>query len=508
MRGGRHLRALLADEIRARRVLDRRCARRARWRHALERRAQLPGAQFHARRDARGRRRAVLSLELRRAGDRRDRRDRFAALPGCQPVRAQQPLLRSEGEQALPPLGLRRRARAQEDPAVAACRAASAKAARANVAPEARQPALDHPGEPIRMEAHHRKVDLSNDALLRALAREPTERTPVWLMRQAGRYLPEYNAARARAGSFLALARSPALATEVTLQPLERFALDASILFSDILLLPDAMGLGLYFTEGEGPRFERPLRDEVAVRALAAPDPALELGYVLDAVRELRRARRDRLSERPDRGRRAGGDAVRHLGRHARARRLRDVLARVFAPRARGTGKNARGPARAEHPLHQGRRRMAGGDGRERLRRDRTGRCHRSGVGASPGCGPRRAPGQSRFRRVACAARTGAGRGAARARRLRRRARARLQSVSRRSSAHTGRVGCGAGRRSARLQSDAAQLLTYAQNPVPAWFFALSRASPRESWISHCSNGITEPGAPAFSCEPPAPPGT
>ena len=140
------------------------------------------------------------------------------------------------------------------------------------------------------MEAHHRKVDLSNDALLRALAREPTDRTPVWLMRQAGRYLPEYNAARARAGSFLALARSPALATEVTLQPLERFALDAAILFSDILLLPDAMGLGLYFTEGEGPRFERPLRDEAAVRALAVPDPALELAYVLDAVRELRRA--------------------------------------------------------------------------------------------------------------------------------------------------------------------------------------------------------------------------
>jgi uroporphyrinogen decarboxylase len=140
------------------------------------------------------------------------------------------------------------------------------------------------------VEIHHRQADLSNDTLLRALAREPTERTPVWLMRQAGRYLPEYNAVRARAGSFLALARSPALAAEVTLQPLQRFALDAAILFSDILLVPDAMGLGLYFTEGEGPRFERPVRDEAAVRALAAPDPALELGYVLDAMREARRA--------------------------------------------------------------------------------------------------------------------------------------------------------------------------------------------------------------------------
>ena len=131
---------------------------------------------------------------------------------------------------------------------------------------------------------------LRNDTLLRALLCEPTDYTPIWLMRQAGRYLPEYNATRARAGSFLALAKSPALATEVTLQPLERFALDAAILFSDILTVPDAMGLGLSFTAGEGPRFERPLRDEAAIRALAAPDPGAELRYVLDAVREIRRA--------------------------------------------------------------------------------------------------------------------------------------------------------------------------------------------------------------------------
>src|SRR3954471_12262046 len=109
-------------------------------------------------------------------------------------------------------------------------------------------------------------------------------------MRQAGRYLPEYNATRARAGSFLTLAKTPALATEVTLQPLERFPLDAAILFSDILTIPDAMGLGLSFAEGEGPRFARPLRDEAAIRQLRAPDPGAELRYVTDAVREIRRA--------------------------------------------------------------------------------------------------------------------------------------------------------------------------------------------------------------------------
>jgi len=133
-------------------------------------------------------------------------------------------------------------------------------------------------------------MKLHNDVFIRALLRQPVPYTPVWLMRQAGRYLPEYRATRARAGSFLALAKSPALATEVTLQPLERFPLDAAILFSDILTVPDAMGLGLYFADGEGPRFERPLRDSAAIARLAAPDPDRELRYVLDAVREIRRA--------------------------------------------------------------------------------------------------------------------------------------------------------------------------------------------------------------------------
>ena len=138
------------------------------------------------------------------------------------------------------------------------------------------------------MEAHS-KPALKNDTLLRALARQPTDHTPVWLMRQAGRYLPEYNATRAKAGSFLGLAKSPALATEVTLQPLERFPLDAAIIFSDILTIPDAMGLGLAFAEGEGPRFERPLRDEHAIDGLAVPDLSL-LRYVFDALRETRKA--------------------------------------------------------------------------------------------------------------------------------------------------------------------------------------------------------------------------
>lgn len=138
-------------------------------------------------------------------------------------------------------------------------------------------------------------MTLENDVFLRALLRQPVPHTPVWLMRQAGRYLPEYRATRARAGSFLALAKSPGFATEVTLQPLDRFPLDAAILFSDILTVPDAMGLGLYFADGEGPRFERPLRDRAAISRLAAPDPEGELRYVLDAVREIRRALKGRV---------------------------------------------------------------------------------------------------------------------------------------------------------------------------------------------------------------------
>ncbi|HVZ43918.1 MAG TPA: uroporphyrinogen decarboxylase [Ramlibacter sp.] len=130
---------------------------------------------------------------------------------------------------------------------------------------------------------------LKNDVFLRACLREATPYTPVWLMRQAGRYLPEYRATRARAGSFMGLATDPGFATEVTLQPIDRYGLDAAILFSDILTVPDAMGLGLGFAEGEGPHFAHPVRDEAAVAALRVPDLE-KLRYVFDAVASIRRA--------------------------------------------------------------------------------------------------------------------------------------------------------------------------------------------------------------------------
>jgi uroporphyrinogen decarboxylase len=131
--------------------------------------------------------------------------------------------------------------------------------------------------------------ELKNDRFLRALLREPVDMTPLWLMRQAGRYLPEYREVRKQAGDFMTLCSTPELACEVTLQPLERYPLDAAILFSDILTVPDAMGLGLYFAEGEGPKFKHPVRDERHVAALGVPDPEQELGYVMDAVRLIRK---------------------------------------------------------------------------------------------------------------------------------------------------------------------------------------------------------------------------
>jgi len=136
---------------------------------------------------------------------------------------------------------------------------------------------------------------LQNDRFLRALLREPVDVTPVWLMRQAGRYLPEYLRVRQQAGSFMSLCTNPELACEVTLQPVDRYPLDAAILFSDILTIPDAMGLGLYFEEGEGPRFERPVRSRADIDALGVPDPESELRYVMDAVRLIRAALGNRI---------------------------------------------------------------------------------------------------------------------------------------------------------------------------------------------------------------------
>ncbi|MDN3525079.1 uroporphyrinogen decarboxylase [Halomonas sabkhae] len=132
-------------------------------------------------------------------------------------------------------------------------------------------------------------MELDNDRLLRALARQPVDRTPVWMMRQAGRYLPEYREVRAQAGSFMNLCQDRDWACEVTLQPLERYPLDAAILFSDILTIPDAMGLGLYFETGEGPKFRKPVRTPEAVDALTLPDTERDLGYVMNAVSSVRR---------------------------------------------------------------------------------------------------------------------------------------------------------------------------------------------------------------------------
>ncbi len=131
--------------------------------------------------------------------------------------------------------------------------------------------------------------ELKNDRFLRALLRQPVDVTPVWMMRQAGRYLPEYRATRAKAGSFMDLCKSPELACEVTIQPLDRYPLDAAILFSDILTIPDAMGLGLSFNTGEGPQFANPVRTPQDVKNLGVPDPEGELKYVMDAVRTIRR---------------------------------------------------------------------------------------------------------------------------------------------------------------------------------------------------------------------------
>ena len=132
-------------------------------------------------------------------------------------------------------------------------------------------------------------TQLKNDRFLRALMRQPVDMTPVWMMRQAGRYLPEYRQARGKAGDFMALCTNPELACEVTLQPLERYPLDAAILFSDILTIPDAMGLGLYFEAGEGPRFRKPVRTEADIDGLSVINPEQDLPYVINAVSTIRR---------------------------------------------------------------------------------------------------------------------------------------------------------------------------------------------------------------------------
>lgn len=136
---------------------------------------------------------------------------------------------------------------------------------------------------------------LRNDRLIRALLRQPVDRTPIWIMRQAGRYLPEYRESRKKAGDFVTLCKTPELACEVTLQPIDRFSLDAAILFSDILTIPDAMGLGLSVVERDGPRLEKPIRHQRDIDMLGAPDPETDLGYVMDAVRMIRQELKGRV---------------------------------------------------------------------------------------------------------------------------------------------------------------------------------------------------------------------
>ena len=136
---------------------------------------------------------------------------------------------------------------------------------------------------------------LKNDRFLRALLKQPVDLTPVWMMRQAGRYLPEYRASRAKAGNFMSLMQNPQFACEVTLQPLDRYPLDAAILFSDILTIPDAMGQGLYFETGEGPRFKKVISTAADIEALPIPDPEQDLGYVMDVVRTIRSALNGRV---------------------------------------------------------------------------------------------------------------------------------------------------------------------------------------------------------------------
>ena len=136
---------------------------------------------------------------------------------------------------------------------------------------------------------------IKNDRLLRALLKKPVDCTPIWLMRQAGRYLPEYRQIREKAGDFMSLCKTPELACEVTLQPLRRFSLDAAILFSDILTIPDAMGLGLHFVEGEGPVFDHPLRSEAAIQKLSVPDPQSELSYVMEAIQLIKHELADKV---------------------------------------------------------------------------------------------------------------------------------------------------------------------------------------------------------------------
>ena len=354
---------------------------------------------------------------------------------------------------------------------------------------------------------------LQNDRLLRALAREPVDRTPVWFMRQAGRYLPEYRATRAKAGSFLGLATNPELACEVTLQPLARFSLDAAILFSDILMIPKAMGVGLAFEEGEGPRIERPVRSASDIDALPAPDLARELRFVFDAVALIRRelsgrvpligfagspwtvatymieggssrdfarakalalrrsagaapaagetgARDDRVPECADRRRRTGGHDLRHLGRRRSRRRLIGEFSLTYMEQVVADLIREREGRRVPVILFT----KGGGAWLERMAvagADALGVDWMTELSAArrDDLRPRRAAGQPRPGRAVRAARGDPRRGRARAREFRPRARARLQPRPRHPARRRPGARCGDGRGGARVVARVSPLI-------------------------------------------------
>jgi uroporphyrinogen decarboxylase len=198
---------------------------------------------------------------------------------------------------------------------------------------------------------------LKNDLLLRALLREPTPRRPIWLMRQAGRYLPEYRATRTRAGGFLEMCTNPEIASEITLQPVDRFPLDAAILFSDILTIPHAMNLGLEFEAGEGPKFEFPIRTPADIDKLGVPDPGRELKYVIEAVARVRRELAGRV---PLIGFAGSPWTVATYMRCVDAGAVRRILAASHGAGDRCADAASGRAQGSQHCLYQGRRRLVG----------------------------------------------------------------------------------------------------------------------------------------------------
>jgi uroporphyrinogen-III decarboxylase len=299
-------------------------------------------------------------------------------------------------------------------------------------------------------------VPLQNDLLLRALLRQPTPRTPLWMMRQAGRYLPEYRATRGKAGSFLNLCMNPELACEVTLQPLERYRLDAAILFSDILTIPHAMNVGLEFEAGEGPKIARPVRTPADIDRLPIPDPEGELRYVMDAVRLIRRELKGRVPLIGFAGspwtvgtymvEGGGSKNFQHIKGmlYGAPRELHRLLGVITCATLAYLNAQVAAGAQAVMVFD-----TWGGA----LRRTRRRLDHRPRRRATHGAGPRRTAGQPRPERVVCAARRDPCPGGARAGEFRPRRRPRLQPRPRHPSGRAAGACTGNGGGRARVES-------------------------------------------------------